>query len=712
MTFFRKYRWPLVIFMAAFFIRLVYLIQARSDPTFYFPMVDELWHLNWAREIIGGNFWGNEAYFRGPLYPYILALFLKITGQSLFWTRFLQIIIASLSAVLVLKLGEHTISKKAGIIAGFGYAVYGTLVFYETMLLIPVLFIFLNLLAVYFLSLAKEQNLFRWWFIAGLFLGLAAIARPNVLILIPFFLVWIYIIRRGHEKLKKLLTIAAIYAAGLLIPILSVTLRNYIVTGEAIMISSQGGVNIYIGNNPDAEGLTMLMPEVKLDESLPWNEFTRATRETAEKEAGHPLTAAEESSFWTRKAVDFVFHNPGKFISLIFKKTIYFLLGFENSDQTDIYQSRRYSSLYSLLIWKNVLYFPFGLLLPLGLIGMVIGWGKRKELALFYIFIIGYAPTVILFLVTARHRLPIVPFMLLFAAIAVLALIEIIKKKNWNKITIFGVALIVLLVFANRTYFDIGFENAFLTHFNLGITYERQGKLPQAEIEYRLAIEENPYSATGLNNLGVVMYHQGKLDQALEVLERAIKYDPNFADAYNNIGLVYEGRNNFPQAINYYRQAFVIDPKLYQSQMNIGDIHLTQKQYDQAEESYRRALEIAPEAPEIYFKLGGLYARMTRYDQAEQMYERGEQYGELSASDYVNRANIYYMTRRPDRAIETYRKAIAKDQSLPQAYFGLALTFDSYGYPKDSALVYLRRILAINPDFAPARELLRRLNNR
>jgi len=190
--FIKKHKWPLIVFSAAFLLRLIYLLQYRSNPAFNYPMVDELWHLNWAREIIGGNFWGDEAYFRGPLYPYLLAGFLLVTGKSLFLVRFLQIIIASFSAIMVFLLGRRVFSEKIGIISGLAYAAYGTIIFYETMLLIPVVFIFLNLLAVYLLLKHKGEYNLKRWLLAGLIAGLSAIARPNILILMPFFLIWIY----------------------------------------------------------------------------------------------------------------------------------------------------------------------------------------------------------------------------------------------------------------------------------------------------------------------------------------------------------------------------------------------------------------------------------------------------------------------------------------------------------------------------------------
>jgi len=426
----------------------------------------------------------------------------------------------------------------------------------------------------------------------------------------------------------------------MMIPILGATLRNYLVTGEAILISSQGGVNFYIGNNRDAEGLTMLMPELELDESLPWTEFTAATRAAAEKEAGRTLTAGEESSFWSRKAWQFIAENPGKFLGLTFKKLVYLCVGFENSDNQDIYFSRQYSSLYAALLWKKIIYFPYGLLFPLALAGMFAGWRMRKELSLLYLFTVGYIPTIILFLVTARHRLPLVPFLLIFAAFAITESISLLKSGQVKKLVIVSGIFLAAVVLSNRTYFDIGFSNISQMHFNLGLTYEKQGNLAMAEREYKKALEDNPQSATTLNNLGFVQFRLGKLDEAQAQFERAIRSEPQFAEAYNNLGLIMEARQEFSSAEAYYKKAINIEPELYQGYLNLGDLYLAQENLVMAELYYLQAREVAPQRKEIYFKLGGLYGRKQEFDKAEKIFREGAALGEPSASDLVNWGNI------------------------------------------------------------------------
>ena len=144
-----KHKWPLLVALMAFLVRLVYLLELSGQPGFLAPMVDEKWHWEWAHEILQKSFWGESAYFRAPLYPYFLAFLVKITASSIFWVKFLQIFLCGGTAFFLYRLAERLFGEKTALVSGLIYAFYGTLVFYETMFLIPVLFLFLLAWAMY-----------------------------------------------------------------------------------------------------------------------------------------------------------------------------------------------------------------------------------------------------------------------------------------------------------------------------------------------------------------------------------------------------------------------------------------------------------------------------------------------------------------------------------------------------------------------------------
>jgi len=127
--------------------------------------------------------------------------------------------------------------------------------------------------------------------------------------------------------------------------------------------------------------------------------------------------------------------------------------------------------------------------------------------------------------------------------------------------------------------------------------------------------------------------------------------------------------------------------------------------------AFIQARETAPEKAQAYFRLGSLYGRLKDFDKAENMFYLGAEREEPSAADYVNWGNNYYGTQKPLRAIELYKKAIEIDPSFAQAYMNLAATFRSYNYPVDSTRVYLQRLLQINPNYVPARQILEQIKD-
>ena len=95
----RHSRWltPLLIFLAAFSIRLVYLNQISTIPTFEKPIMDEQYHLALAEQINSEEGLPDEPYYRAPLYPYFLAAVFNLTAESVYWTRIIQILLGALS---------------------------------------------------------------------------------------------------------------------------------------------------------------------------------------------------------------------------------------------------------------------------------------------------------------------------------------------------------------------------------------------------------------------------------------------------------------------------------------------------------------------------------------------------------------------------------------------------------------------------------------
>ena len=84
----RRERWILAcILVAALALRVAYVLQSRANPFFAEPAMDAGYHLEWARALAAGREFQPGPFFRAPLYPWFLALCLRVLGGDLLLVR-------------------------------------------------------------------------------------------------------------------------------------------------------------------------------------------------------------------------------------------------------------------------------------------------------------------------------------------------------------------------------------------------------------------------------------------------------------------------------------------------------------------------------------------------------------------------------------------------------------------------------------------------
>ena len=162
-------------------------------------------------------------------------------------------------------------------------------------------------------------------------------------------------------------------------------------------------------------------------------------------------------------------------------------------------------------------------------------WVRIIAFALLYVMLAAYAASLVMFAVMGRYRYPLVPFLVLFAAAGVVAILRALRT-GWSRQTVWaGVAAVAMLVFCNWPALSMG-EMRAVTALNLGTELPAQGKLDEAISQYRYALELTPDDALAHSNLGTALAAQGKFDEAIEHYERALALAPEDADSYSNLG--------------------------------------------------------------------------------------------------------------------------------------------------------------------------------
>ena len=90
--------------------------------------------------------------------------------------------------------------------------------------------------------------------------------------------------------------------------------------------------------------------------------------------------------------------------------------GDEIGRNQDIYFWRNYSTVLAATLWKGGIAFPFGIIAPLALLGLLLS-GRRQEFVLFAVFVGVYCLSVVAFFPTARYRAPLLPLLVFFATL-------------------------------------------------------------------------------------------------------------------------------------------------------------------------------------------------------------------------------------------------------------------------------------------------------
>ena len=545
-----------IVFVLALSLRLVHAFQMSASPLFTMPAVDAATYSEQAVSLAEGNWLGRGQgpFWQPPLYPYFLGVIKLAFPESFFYvSRFAQALIGSLTCVLLYLVGRRLFGAEVGFIGGLIAAVYGPLIYFDARLLPAGLATLFTLVSLWLLMRAVEQPTRSTFTAAGFALGLASLTAAILSALIPGVAIWLFYWLR-----KKAALAVVAFLLGTVLAIAPVTLRNYIIGGDFVPISYNGGVNFYLGNNANAEQTLALRPGWEWEElvALPLREGI--TRPSA------------KSLFFYRQALEYMQNAPLDYMGLLVTKTAQFWRGDEIERNQEMYYWRKYSSVLAGTLWKWGVAFPFGLVSPLALLGLIV-YIRRQGITLPVLFVLGYSFAVISFFVTARYRLPIVPLLILFAAYGGNWLYERWREQSFQRALLPMAVLALLVLLVNWDLPPMDGRGKAATHNDLGNAYLQQGRYDLALLKYEQATRLDSTYWQAWFNLGSLRAMRGDLRGALPILLNVLEHERERADVWSNVAGVYVGLGQYQQAAEVLEQAVVAAPRddLYEALENV-----------------------------------------------------------------------------------------------------------------------------------------------
>jgi len=127
-----------------------------------------------------------------------------------------------------------------------------------------------------------------------------------------------------------------------------------------------------------------------------------------------------------------------------------------------------------------------------------------------------------------------------------------------------------------RSFINKGFEDN-TVFSNFGMLLIGLGKLKEAELFTRKALELNPNYAIAHSNLGGILRDLGKLKEAEFFTRKALELNPNLADAYSNLGLILRDLGKLKEAELSILRAIELNPNLAFAYFNISTLKYSNK---------------------------------------------------------------------------------------------------------------------------------------
>ena len=621
----------MAIFAVALVIRLIHLVTIRGSPFFNHLYIDPGFYDEWGLRIAAGHLLSERPFFLDPLYPYFIGAVYALFGHSYFALGLIQALLGALVPLLLYLAARRWYDAPVPALAGWIAVFYLPAIYFGGIVMKPGLSLFLITLALWLLSWALSGGGQRVWVATGVALGLTILTRGNLLLVLPCIALWVLLrapLDRTAEvegvvaELRRRLSLRSRrwQAAGLLLGAVAVlalpAAHNLYVGGQFILTTANAGQNFYIGNNPTNQtGEYQQLPFVNPSPKYEQRDFERE----AERRTGTDLSDSEISRYWFAESGSWIRSDPAGWVKLMWSKVRAFWGAYEIPDSLDYYLYADYAPLLRLPLPG------FGLLAPLALLGGLLSLSRRGWPRLLVLFTVVYTATVILFFVFSRFRMVVAPALYVFAAYAVVRLVQLwseaFARRRFGAPLVTTALLLFFLAFVNLPVRAVAHSRGFRLarsvglpvveettsngRFNIAVVYAAVAKqaddpqdwLRRAEEELILSIELDPLDKKGFLELAKVLARQERNDEAIEAYRGAASLDPRDYRIYHGSGLLLRRGGRLREAEDAFRKAMYLRPRYAPSAIQLGQVLLELGRNDEAALAFTHALSLRPGDP-------------------------------------------------------------------------------------------------------------------
>jgi putative PEP-CTERM system TPR-repeat lipoprotein len=238
-------------------------------------------------------------------------------------------------------------------------------------------------------------------------------------------------------------------------------------------------------------------------------------------------------------------------------------------------------------------------------------------------------------------------------------------------------------------------------YFYLGLCQYDHGELEMALDQFRMVLENNPFSENAKFMEAVILARKQRVDDSIAKLRSLIAVDPDFAMAHNLLGSEYMAKGMYDEGVKELNRAIELDPKIIDAHMKKGIFYLQSGKLKEAESDFAEAINLAPESLTNRMVLASYYVRRHDYSKALDLLSHGLTGKKSDAVLYNNMAVVMFTQNKREEGLKYFQKAKEADPAYVGASFNIAAFYASQNQT-ERALQEYRDILRRDPRNARA----------
>jgi tetratricopeptide (TPR) repeat protein len=586
------------LFAFVFLVRLIALARLTSSPLLLPSGGDMHFYNDWARQILHGRFTDHFAFYGLPLYAYLLAFLYKIFGYSPFVPGFLQACLDAGTATLLYKIAVRVFRNNGqpvrhqdnaiGLLAAAGWAFFVPAQADAVILMPTAWLVFVFWFLVWQIVKAERAPTPFRCLAYGTLIGITATGVATIFFIVPLILAALLLKPRSDTTPRSPWIARGAAVALLFLGIGAGTapcwIHNYFVARDPVFLSAHSGINLWLGNNPEATGYPRF-PGLHAGQAA----MLKDSIDLAEAAAGRNLKRSEASDYWSAKARAYISTNFGPWLRLMCRKLGNFWNAFEYDDLSVIANLRQQ---------RILLPGPhFGIVAALAIAGLFFSLrafpASRWVAAAIFLHMAAVLPV----FVTERYRLAAVPGLLLFAAFGLQALWQNFSSGNYRTVATYLGLLLAASIFVTLPRKEPSLWA--MQAYNSGRLALEANNLPLAEQHLQRAYSyapDNPETNFALGNLRLA---QGDPAGAKSYYRATLHAEAKHKGALNNLGVLALEERQWAIAIKFFHASVESDPADAKTHYLLAQAELENGDAAAALSEIQIALRLQPEQPEF-----------------------------------------------------------------------------------------------------------------